>query len=96
MNIQFDDLLKIIDQLSGEQKRIVQEHLAESSVSATSNKPKKPRILGLHPGAFQPDASDNAAEKLKPRTPNLGEGTVWMSDDFDDPLPDEFWLGEDA
>lgn len=19
---------------------------------------------------------------------------VWMSDDFDDPLPDEFWLGE--
>lgn len=20
----------------------------------------------------------------------------WVSDDFDDPLPDEFWLGEDA
>lgn len=30
-----------------------------------------------------------------PRTPGLGKGKVWISDDFDDPLPDEFWLGED-
>ncbi len=21
------------------------------------------------------------------------KGTAWMSDDFDEPLPDEFWLG---
>jgi antitoxin (DNA-binding transcriptional repressor) of toxin-antitoxin stability system len=21
---------------------------------------------------------------------------AWMSDDFDDPLPDEFWLGDEA
>ncbi len=21
------------------------------------------------------------------------KGQIWMSDDFDDPLPDEFWLG---
>jgi mRNA-degrading endonuclease RelE of RelBE toxin-antitoxin system len=21
-------------------------------------------------------------------------GKIWMSDDFDDPLPDSFWLGE--
>lgn len=70
--IQFEDLLKVIDQLSDEQKRIISQHLAENTVSAAHNKPKKPRILGLHPGAFQP------------------------SDDFDDPLPDEFWLGEDA
>jgi hypothetical protein len=32
---------------------------------------------------------------LKPRTPNLHPGSVWMSDDFDDPLPDEFWFGDD-
>ena len=30
-----------------------------------------------------------------PRRPNLHPGEIWMSDDFDDPLPDEFWLGED-
>ena len=29
-----------------------------------------------------------------PRVPGLFPG-IWMSDDFDDPLPDEFWLGED-
>jgi hypothetical protein len=33
--------------------------------------------------------------QLKPRTPNLHPGSVWMSDDFDDPLPDEFWFGDD-
>jgi hypothetical protein len=30
----------------------------------------------------------------KKRTAGLGEGTIWMSEDFVDPLPDEFWLGK--
>jgi predicted DNA-binding antitoxin AbrB/MazE fold protein len=25
----------------------------------------------------------------------LFRGEFWMSDDFDDPLPDSFWLGEE-
>jgi hypothetical protein len=25
------------------------------------------------------------------RTPGLWTGQIWVSDDFDDPLPDEFW-----
>jgi Protein of unknown function (DUF2281) len=29
-----------------------------------------------------------------PRIFGLHAGQVWMSDDFDDPLPDEFWFGE--
>lgn len=29
------------------------------------------------------------------RVAGLHEGQIWMSDDFNDPLPDEFWLGED-
>lgn len=30
------------------------------------------------------------------RTPGLSRGSVmWISDDFDDPLPDEFWLGKE-
>jgi antitoxin (DNA-binding transcriptional repressor) of toxin-antitoxin stability system len=37
-------------------------------VVPTPPPPKGPRVLGMHPGAFQP------------------------SPDFDDPLPDEFWL----
>jgi len=27
------------------------------------------------------------------RVAGLHEGQIWMSDDFNDPLPDEFWLG---
>ncbi len=33
------------------------------------------------------------AASKKERIPDLNEGSVWISDDFDDPLPDEFWLG---
>jgi antitoxin (DNA-binding transcriptional repressor) of toxin-antitoxin stability system len=29
------------------------------------------------------------------RIAGLNEGTAWVSDDFDDPLPDSFWLGEE-
>ncbi len=30
-----------------------------------------------------------------PRIPGLHQGEVWMSEDFNDALPDQFWLGED-
>ncbi|MCX7045472.1 MAG: toxin-antitoxin (TA) system antitoxin [Candidatus Sumerlaeota bacterium] len=29
------------------------------------------------------------------RIAGLGKGEGWISDDFDEPLPDEFWLGND-
>jgi len=74
--IQFDDLLKVIEKLSPEQKRILREHLeAEAEVETVSDIQETP---------------------LKERIPNLHPGAIWTSDDFDDPLPDEFWLGEDA
>lgn len=28
------------------------------------------------------------------RVAGLNRGTAWVSDNFDAPLPDEFWLGE--
>jgi Protein of unknown function (DUF2281) len=37
---------------------------------------------------------DQLAQAVKPpRVFGLHAGQVWMSDDFDDPLPDEFWFG---
>lgn len=30
----------------------------------------------------------------KPRVAGLHQGAIQVSDDFDDPLPDEFWTGE--
>ena len=38
-------------------------------------------------------------EESKPpqkRIAGLHEGMTWVADDFDAPLPDEFWLGKDA
>jgi Protein of unknown function (DUF2281) len=32
---------------------------------------------------------------LPPRILGLNRGVMKMSDDFDEPLPDEFWLGEE-
>ncbi len=31
--------------------------------------------------------------KLPLRIPGLDTGTTWVSDDFDEPLPDSFWFG---
>ena len=33
------------------------------------------------------------APSTKPRIAGLHRGTIWTSDDFDEPLSDEFWLG---
>ena len=31
----------------------------------------------------------------KKRTAGLNRGEIWTSDDFDEPLPDEFWNGQE-
>jgi len=31
----------------------------------------------------------------KPRVPGLHPGAIWTSEDFDEPLPDEFWAGSE-
>ncbi|MCK6559666.1 type II toxin-antitoxin system Phd/YefM family antitoxin [candidate division KSB1 bacterium] len=35
-----------------------------------------------------------AGSKPLRRIAGLDRGKIWMSDDFDAPLPDEFWTGE--
>ncbi len=34
--------------------------------------------------------------KGKKRIAGLNRGTIWTSEDFDAPLPDEFWLGKNS
>ncbi len=36
-----------------------------------------------------------ATPRRKTRVPGLNRGTIWTSEDFDKPLPDEFWLGQE-
>ena len=31
----------------------------------------------------------------KKRVAGLNRGAIWTSDDFDQPLPDKFWLGQE-
>ena len=31
----------------------------------------------------------------KKRVAGLNRGQIWVSEDFDDPLPDEFWTGSE-
>ncbi len=33
-------------------------------------------------------------QPLQKRVPDLNRGEIWMSEDFNEPLPDEFWMGE--
>jgi len=44
------------------------------------------------------DAGGSAVEPDTPdaRMPGLHAGLYWIADDFDAPLPDDFWLGADA
>ena len=51
--------------------------------------------------ALTPEASNQlkpethpADEPLSPRVLGLHQGQGWISEDFNAPLPDEFWLGE--
>jgi len=36
------------------------------------------------------------ADEIGTRVLGLHMGSVWMSDDFDEPLPESFWLKQDA
>lgn len=38
---------------------------------------------------------ETKSEPSSERVPGLHAGTTWMSDDFDAPLPDKFWLGDE-
>ena len=35
------------------------------------------------------------APNKKKRTAGLNRGMIWTSEDFNEPLPDEFWLGKE-
>ncbi len=57
---------------------------------------------GLDADRLLHEVLDTALAQLEPasvptpkRMPDLHFGQTWVSDDFDAPLPDSFWLGEE-
>ncbi|MEO1433082.1 MAG: DUF2281 domain-containing protein [Cyanobacteria bacterium J06633_8] len=37
----------------------------------------------------------NQEQPAQQRVLGLNQGEIWMSEDFNEPLPDEFWMGEE-
>lgn len=65
----------------------------KQAVETNESLDKSPRVFGLHAGMGE--IPDNTQSSLQQRIPDLDKGKYHMSDDFNDPLPDEFWLGEE-
>lgn len=65
--VTFEDVLKLVNTLSAEEKQALIQHLRQTQVEHPQT---RPRVLNLHPGA------------------------ATMRDDFNDELPDSFWLDE--
>jgi hypothetical protein len=40
------------------------------------------------------EAETQMAQRPRKRIAGLGKGTIVIADDFDEPLPEAFWLGE--
>ena len=40
------------------------------------------------------EAETQLAQQPRKRIAGLGKGTIGIADDFDEPLPEAFWLGE--
>ncbi len=60
--------------------------------------PEQKQVIQLHlekPLPLETLHEPAMVEQKPTRIPNLHAGMIWVSDDFDDPLPDEFWLGGD-
>ncbi len=48
-----------------------------------------------HLALRETEAEDNAVRQ-SPRTPGLHAGRYWIAEDFEAPLPHDFWLGADG
>jgi len=54
---------------------------------------KKLRLRKMGPERKDFSGSTIESSKPQPRTAGLHQGAARVSEDFDEPLPDEFWLG---
>lgn len=77
-------MTKVVDiaEAEGHLKELVSLAAAGNDVVIADNAKPIAKLVGIpQPG--------------RARVPNLNAGSVWMSPDFDEPLPDSFWLGSE-
>ena len=98
--IQFDDLLKIIDSLSPEQKHLLLQHIDENWSSRLANALDDLQIqspIELSNDAIKPDIE--AAIEVAPTTLHnlsLQMDAIWTNGNSNEPSSDASWVGEDS
>lgn len=76
----------------------IQEHLKENLAEIIKELPAETLAEVIDFAEFLREKKRRQpAETMseKERIAGLNQGEIWMSDDFNDELPDEFWFGED-
>jgi len=72
-----------VDEAQEKLQDLVAQALAGNEVIITDHGKPVARLVPVQ--AFSPK---------RKRVAGLNRGTIWTSEDFDQPLPDEFWLGQ--
>ena len=54
------------------------------------------QVAAAHSANCEDSKNNETPPQKRQSEPGLRKGQIWVSPDFDDPLPDEFWLGSDA
>ena len=70
--------------------------MASQGAEVVITQSEKPFVRLLPAVEALPFAQAEAQAETPQRIAGLHRGMIWVSDDFDDPLPDSFWLGEDV
>lgn len=104
--VDLEHVTRLADSLSLSEKRRLVEHLSRQVRMAAAEAAQSGEQPGKTSGVWQSKFAkshetgatlpESEATEAAPqvRVAGLTAGQVWMSDDFNDELPDEFWLGE--
>ncbi|MFY9226138.1 MAG: hypothetical protein WAQ98_25905 [Blastocatellia bacterium] len=65
-----------------------------SEIEASLSQTEKLYLIQKVINSLLPSKTDLESIQLSPRIPGLHLGNAWISDDFNEPLSDEFWLGQ--
>jgi hypothetical protein len=86
-----------------ERANIAQVDIRQTVIEALERKVQDyhPTVHNKMPTRAEIDAAVEEAQlqlesgEVQPRTWGYLKGQIWIADDFDDELPDEFWLSDD-
>ena len=76
----------------------VKENLTEKLFEILKEMPteEQAKVLDFAEFLREKEIKNRAEEGKNERIAGLNKGEIWMSDDFNDELPDDFWVGENG